>query len=70
MATFRDGLLTGKTALVAGASSGINLQIATRLAQAGAAVTILSRSPTRSRQPLPACRATGAKMHRHRAGCP
>ena len=45
MATFRDGLLAGKTAFVAGASSGINLQIATRLAQAGAAVTVLSRSP-------------------------
>lgn len=45
MATFRDNLLAGKTAFVAGASSGINLQIATRLAQAGAAVTILSRSP-------------------------
>jgi NAD(P)-dependent dehydrogenase (short-subunit alcohol dehydrogenase family) len=44
MATFRDGLLSGKTAFVAGASSGINLQIATRLAQAGAAVSVLSRS--------------------------
>ena len=45
MATFQDNLLAGKTAFVAGASSGINLQIATRLAQAGAKVTILSRSP-------------------------
>jgi NAD(P)-dependent dehydrogenase (short-subunit alcohol dehydrogenase family) len=45
MTTFRDKLLSGKTAFVAGASSGINLQIATRLAEAGAAVTILSRSP-------------------------
>ena len=45
MTTFRDKLLAGKTAFVAGASSGINLQIATRLAQAGAKVTILSRSP-------------------------
>ena len=44
MATFRDNLLAGKTAFVAGASSGINLQIARRLAMAGAKVTIISRS--------------------------
>lgn len=44
MLTFRDNLLAGKTAFVAGASSGINLAIATRLATAGAAVTIISRS--------------------------
>jgi NAD(P)-dependent dehydrogenase (short-subunit alcohol dehydrogenase family) len=44
MATFRDKLLEGKTAFVAGASSGINLQIARRLAMAGAKVTIISRS--------------------------
>ena len=41
MATFRDNLLAGKTAFVAGASSGINLQIARRLAMAGAKVTII-----------------------------
>lgn len=45
MATFKPNLLAGKTAFVAGASSGINLQIATRLAAEGAKVTILSRSP-------------------------
>jgi NAD(P)-dependent dehydrogenase (short-subunit alcohol dehydrogenase family) len=61
MATFRDGLLTGKTAFVAGASSGINLQIATRLAQAGAAVTILSRSPDKIEAAAAGIRATGAK---------
>lgn len=37
--------LQGKAAFVAGGSSGINLGIARRLAQAGAAVGILSRSP-------------------------
>jgi NAD(P)-dependent dehydrogenase (short-subunit alcohol dehydrogenase family) len=47
MTPFRDNMLAGKTAFVAGASSGINLQIATRLAEAGAAVTILSRSTER-----------------------
>jgi len=61
MATFRDGLLAGKTAFVAGASSGINLQIATRLAQAGAAVTVLSRSPEKIEAAAAGIRATGAK---------
>ncbi len=42
--TFNARLLAGKTAFVAGASSGINLQIARRYAQAGAKVMIISRS--------------------------
>ena len=37
--------LAGKTAFVAGASSGINLAIAQRFARAGAKVVLLSRSP-------------------------
>ena len=41
----RDNLLTGKTAFVAGGSSGINLAIAERFAAAGARVAVLSRSP-------------------------
>ncbi len=61
MATFRDQLLAGKTAFVAGASSGINLQIATRLAREGAAVTILSRSPDKIEAAAAGIRATGAK---------
>jgi NAD(P)-dependent dehydrogenase (short-subunit alcohol dehydrogenase family) len=61
MSTFRDGLLEGKTAFVAGASSGINLQIATRLAQAGAAVTILSRSPEKIEAAAEGIRAKGAR---------
>ena len=51
----------GKTAFVAGASSGINLQIATRLAQAGAAVTILSRSPDKIEAAAASIRAIGAR---------
>jgi NAD(P)-dependent dehydrogenase (short-subunit alcohol dehydrogenase family) len=58
---FRDNLLAGKTAFVAGASSGINLQIATRLAQAGAATTILSRSPDKIEAAAAGIRAKGAK---------
>src|SRR5262245_9599086 len=61
MAPFRDNLLAGKTAFVAGASSGINLQIATRLAQAGAAVTIISRSPDKIEAAAAGIRAKGGK---------
>lgn len=41
----RDGILAGKTAFIAGGSSGINLQIAHRFAQAGARVALLARNP-------------------------
>jgi len=61
MSPFRDNLLAGKTAFVAGASSGINLQIATRLALAGAAVTIISRSPEKIEAAAAGIRARGAK---------
>ncbi len=61
MSPFREGLLAGKTAFVAGASSGINLQIATRLALAGAAVTIISRSPEKIEAAAAGIRARGAK---------
>ena len=42
--TFNPQLLAGKTAFIAGASSGINLRIAQRYAEAGAKVMIISRS--------------------------
>ncbi len=42
--TFNPDLLAGKVAFVAGASSGINLRIAQRFAEAGAKVMIISRS--------------------------
>lgn len=42
--SLKDGLLAGKVAFVAGASSGINLGIAQRLAEQGAKVAIISRS--------------------------
>ncbi|MFM8499723.1 MAG: short-chain dehydrogenase, partial [Chakrabartia sp.] len=38
MQTFRDDLLAGKVAFVAGGTSGINLGIAKRYAQLGAKV--------------------------------
>lgn len=43
MSTFRDNLLVGKTAFVAGGTSGINLGIAKRFAQLGANVTVVGR---------------------------
>jgi NAD(P)-dependent dehydrogenase (short-subunit alcohol dehydrogenase family) len=61
MTPFRDKLLAGKTAFVAGASSGINLQIATRLAQAGAAVTIISRSADKIEAAAAGVRAKGGR---------
>jgi NAD(P)-dependent dehydrogenase (short-subunit alcohol dehydrogenase family) len=43
MATFAPELLKGKTAFIAGGSSGINLGIAHGLAEAGARIAIISR---------------------------
>src|SRR5207247_722227 len=45
MSGLKDGLLAGKVAFIAGASSGINLGIAQHFAHAGAHVAIQSRSP-------------------------
>ncbi|WP_269713816.1 SDR family oxidoreductase [Caulobacter sp. NIBR2454] len=41
---FKPGLLAGKTAFVAGGTSGINLAIAERFAEQGANVAVISRS--------------------------
>jgi len=45
METFTPGLLAGKTAFIAGGSSGINLGIAHGLGAAGARIAIISRKP-------------------------
>ena len=47
-ATFRDGLLDGKVAFVAGGTSGINLGIARRFAALGAKVAVCGRDPDKA----------------------
>lgn len=48
MSAFKDGLLEGKTAFVAGGTSGINLGIAQRLAELGARVAVAGRNPEKA----------------------
>ncbi len=61
MSTFRSDLLKDKTAFISGASSGINLQIATRFALAGARVAIMSRSPKKIEAAAAGIRAVGGE---------
>lgn len=58
---FRQDLLAGKVAFVAGGSSGINLGIAQRLAGLGASVTIISRSEDKVQSAVAGIRAAGAR---------
>ncbi|HEU4408010.1 MAG TPA: SDR family oxidoreductase [Polyangiaceae bacterium] len=59
MSAFRDDLLVGKTAFVAGGTSGINLAIAQRLARAGAQVTVLGRNAEKAQRAAEGIAAAG-----------
>ena len=48
MSAFKDNLLAGKTAFVAGGTSGINLGIAKRYAALGAKVAVAGRNPEKA----------------------
>lgn len=45
---FRDNLFAGRTAFIAGGTSGINLGIAIRFAELGARVAVLGRNPEKA----------------------
>ena len=50
MSAFRDGLLNGKSAFIAGGTSGINLGIAQRMAELGAKVAVAGRDPEKAQR--------------------
>lgn len=48
MSAFKDNLLSGKTAFIAGGTSGINLGIARRMVELGARVVVAGRNPEKA----------------------
>jgi len=59
--TFRDGLFTGKTAYIAGGTSGINLGIALRLAGLGAKIAVVGRNAEKATAAAAEIAAAGAE---------
>src|SRR5271169_1238294 len=48
MSAFKENLLSGKAAFIAGGTSGINLGIARRFAELGARVAVAGRNPEKA----------------------
>src|SRR5690606_12633333 len=63
MSAFRDGILAGKVAFVAGGTSGINLGVAEGLARAGAKVALISRNATKVDSAVGLLRTAGHEAH-------
>ncbi len=59
--TFQPDLMAGKVCFMSGATSGINLQIAERFAEAGAALFVISRSSDKVEATVEELRGLGAK---------
>ncbi len=62
---FREHLLAGQHAFIAGGTSGINLGIARRLSQAGARVSLFGRNPDRGERAVEAVQAVGGEAAFH-----
>jgi len=58
---FRDGLMRGKVAYIAGGTSGINLGIALRFAELGARVAVVGRNAEKAGAAAQEIRAVGAE---------
>lgn len=63
MSIFREGLLKDQVALVTGGGSGIGAGIAARLAEQGAAVTLLGRKAEKLDKTKARIEAAGGKVH-------
>ncbi len=59
--TFTENQMAGKICLMAGATSGINLQIARRFALEGATIYVISRSPNKVDATVEELKSLGAK---------
>src|SRR5260370_37679932 len=57
--SLRDGILAGRVAFVAGASSGINLGVARGFAEAGPKGALISRSPEKIEAAAQGLRSAG-----------
>lgn len=62
MQSFQPGQLKGKTAFIAGGTSGINLAIAERYAEHGAKLAVLGRNPERAEAAAEQLRAHGGEV--------